>query len=250
MRNLLRKTDYGSSSVVTNTLGNRLFFYGPPKIGLTTFAQGFSNVEFVCFNNPHLSQLKVPGVNVETMDEFRIWIKDAYNNPTRSTYVFDNFDGFQDVLAADIALKANIPNINCLEYGSGFFDAIILFKKILKTLDRLVTKGHSLVFLGHSTTIPYKTFAFPDIIRHIPDCYIKNHKLEDVATLLCNWVDGIFYVNHYEESNKAISQDPWCWVSSSPFHLAGNRFNIKLIMELDARIIENTIKQNRTYKWI
>ena len=45
---------------VGNRIGDRLFFYGPPKIGLTTFAQGFTNTQFVCFNNPHLSKLKIP----------------------------------------------------------------------------------------------------------------------------------------------------------------------------------------------
>lgn len=218
------------------SLGNRLFFYGPPKIGLTTFAQQLTNVEFVSFNNPHLSQLKVKSCFVETMAEFKIWLKEACNNQTLSTYVFDHFDGFQDMIALDIALNAGVPNINRKEFGVGFFDAIVLFKKILKGLDMVIAKGHTVVILGHSTMIPFKVLAM-DIQRFIPDCYIKNHKSEDVATILCNWVDGIFFVNG--DDNRL------CFSYPSDSFLAGNRLNLQPVFELDAQKIESAINYSK-----
>lgn len=224
---------------VGNRIGDRLFFYGPPKIGLTTFAQGFTNTQFVCFNNPHLSKLKIPSCNIETMDEFRIWFKEAYNTSETATYVFDNFDGFQDVIATEIALKSNVPNINCREFQSGFFDAICLFKKILTTFDKLIERGHTLVFLGHSTIIPYKTIEYSDIVRHIPASYIKNHKGEDIATILCNWVDGIFFVDLNNQSTV-------CYPFISPFFLSGTRFEkLRDIMALDAKTIEYWINYSK-----
>lgn len=234
-------------------LGDKLFFYGPPKIGLTTFAQEFTNAHMVCFNNPHLSKLKVKSSCIETMDEFRIWFKEAYNNQERTTYVFDTFDGFQDVIASEVSLKAGVEHINCKDYASGFFDATQLFKKILKTLDMLISCGHSLVFLGHSTTIPYKTIDMVDTVRHIPFSYIKNHKGEDVSTHLCNWVDGIFFVNICDRidnpnlftNEKMNSIDRWIYPIPSPFFSAGNRLGLNKIEALDAKSLEYWINYNK-----
>ncbi len=233
-------TSENSTHIPTSTLGYRLFFYGPSKIGLTTFAQGFSEANYVCFNNPHLSQLKVKSCNIETMDEFRIWIKEAYKNPVLSTYVFDNFDGFQDVLCQDIASKAGVNNINHLDYGFGFFEAIMLFKKVLTTLNKLITKGHNIVFLGHSMIIASKIMDTVDSMKYTPKSYITHHKGENIGEILCNWVDGIFFVNLLENSSDAV-----CYTSISPFHLAGNRFNIKGILELDANQIESRINYSK-----
>lgn len=230
-----------TDDIQPRTPGNRLFFYGAPKIGLTKFAQEFTNPQFVCFNNPHLSQLKVKSQNIETMDEFKIWIKEAKSNKESTTYIFDNFDGFQDIIAADICLKSNVPNINCREFQSGFFDAICLFKKILTMLDKISLKGHNFVFLGHSTHIPYKTNENSDIIRHVPSSYIKNHKGEDIVNILCNWVDGIFFV---DLNNKSIV----CYPFVSPYFLAGTRFeNLKEIMTLDAKSIEYSINYSKGF---
>lgn len=225
--------------------GNRMFFYGPPKIGLTTFSKGFTNPEYVCFFNPHIADLSEKAYNIENISELGIVIKEALQNDIPTTYIFDNLSGLEDIIAAHISKKMEVPHINAKEYGIGFFEATVLFKKLLLKFDLLSEKGHSLVFLGHSTALPYKMID-KDIIRHIPKTYLKNHKGEDVSDLLCNWVDGIFYVNHPENYDASIHkiQIPLCFSFPSCFWLAGNRFGIKEVLSLEAKSIEFNIKHN------
>lgn len=210
------------------TKGIRLFMYGPPKCGLTSFAKNFcelnkdlleeaqKNAQVISFN----TCLEENAIN--SLDNLKELIKIIKKTEIPTLYFFDGLDGLEDIIARDVAQRLEVPHINAKEYAVGFFEATVCFKNILLALEKLVKQGHSFVFLGHSIEIPTKTSFLLDIMKSIPFCSLKNHKGEDVATLLTNWCDGLLFMRS-EDQLDSMTRREMIYPYGTSFWLAGNR---------------------------
>ena len=172
----------------------RIVLLGVEKIGKSTFAAGSDNPIFLPIKGEEgvddLDVAKFP--RAETFDDVlqavRTLIKEDHEF---KTFIIDSVSALEPVIWAKLCEEDNVDSIELYQkgFGKGYTAAANKMRDLMEGLDRLRSKGISVILIGH-----VKVKRFDDPLGASFDQYQFDLN-ERIQLALQRWADSILFAN-------------------------------------------------------
>jgi hypothetical protein len=172
----------------------RIVLLGVEKIGKSTFAAGADNPIFLPIKGEEgvddLDVAKFP--RAETFDDVlaavRTLIKEDHEF---KTFIIDSVSALEPVIWAKLCEEDNVDSIELYQkgFGKGYTAAANKMRDLMEGLDRLRSKGISVILIGH-----VKVKRFDDPLGASFDQYQFDLN-ERIQLALQRWADSILFAN-------------------------------------------------------
>ena len=213
----------------------RIVLLGVEKIGKSTFAAGAESVIFLPIKGEEgvddLDVAKFP--RAETFDDVleavTTLIRDEHEY---KTFVIDSASALEPVIWSKLCEEANCDSIEKVGggYGKGYIEAANKWRSLMDGLDRLRSKGISVILIGH-----VKVKRFDDPLGASFDQY-QFDLHEKVHLALQRWADSILFANSEtivktedvgfnkeKKTGKDLTGARWLFTQKRPGHPGGGR---------------------------
>jgi phage nucleotide-binding protein len=208
----------------------RIFIYGVPGIGKTTFAAQFPAPVFICTEDG-AGELDIDRFSiVSNLDQFDTYLEKVRTEEhSYRTLVIDSVDWLQGLIFDKVAEDAGKTSFSEIGYGKGFEAAVEEISKITDKLDSIMyTRSMTIVLVGHTTVKTYNNPNGENYDRYQPDLHPK------VMAPLVEWADLVGFVNYDTYTKKDASGDVKAqgsgtrtlYVEERPAYVAKNRYHI------------------------
>lgn len=213
----------------------RIVLLGVEKIGKSTFAAGAESVIFLPIKGEEgvddLDVAKFP--RAETFDDVleavTTLIRDEHEY---KTFVIDSASALEPVIWSNLCEESNCDSIEKVGggYGKGYIEAANKWRSLMDGLDRLRSKGISVILIGH-----VKVKRFDDPLGASFDQY-QFDLHEKVHLALQRWADSILFANSEtivktedvgfnkeKKTGKDLTGARWLFTQKRPGHPGGGR---------------------------
>lgn len=213
----------------------RIVLLGVEKIGKSTFAAGAESAIFLPIKGEEgvddLDVAKFP--RAETFDDVleavTTLIRDEHDY---KTFVIDSASALEPVIWAKLCEESNCDSIEKVGggYGKGYIEAANKWRSLMEGLDRLRSKGISVILIGH-----VKVKRFDDPLGASFDQY-QFDLHEKVHLALQRWADSILFANSEtivktedvgfnkeKKTGKDLTGARWLFTQKRPGHPGGGR---------------------------
>ena len=213
----------------------RIVLLGVEKIGKSTFAAGAESVIFLPIKGEEgvddLDVAKFP--RAETFDDVleavTTLIRDEHEY---KTFVIDSASALEPVIWSKLCEESNCDSIEKVGggYGKGYIEAANKWRSLMDGLDRLRSKGISVILIGH-----VKVKRFDDPLGASFDQY-QFDLHEKVHLALQRWADSILFANSEtivktedvgfnkeKKTGKDLTGARWIFTQKRPGHPGGGR---------------------------
>ena len=213
----------------------RIVLLGVEKIGKSTFAAGSDNPIFLPIKGEEgvddLDVAKFP--RAETFDDVlaavRTLIKEDHEF---KTFIIDSVSALEPVIWAKLCEEDNVDSIELYQkgFGKGYTAAANKMRDLMEGLDRLRSKGISVILIGH-----VKVKRFDDPLGASFDQY-QFDLHEKVHLALQRWADSILFANSEtvvksedvgfnkkKKTGKDIAGTRYLFTQKQPGHPGGGR---------------------------
>ena len=213
----------------------RIVLLGVEKIGKSTFAAGAESAIFLPIKGEEgvddLDVAKFP--RDETFDDVleavTTLIRDEHEY---KTFVIDSASALEPVIWAKLCEESNCDSIEKVGggYGKGYIEAANKWRSLMDGLDRLRSKGISVILIGH-----VKVKRFDDPLGASFDQY-QFDLHEKVHLALQRWADSILFANSEtivktedvgfnkeKKTGKDLTGARWLFTQKRPGHPGGGR---------------------------
>jgi len=213
----------------------RIVLLGVEKIGKSTFAAGADNPIFLPIKGEEgvddLDVAKFP--RAETFDDVlqavRTLIKEDHEF---KTFIIDSASALEPVIWSKLCEESNCESIEKVGggYGKGYIEAANKWRDLMEGLDRLRSKGISVILIGH-----VKVKRFDDPLGASFDQY-QFDLHEKVHLALQRWADSILFANSEtvvksedvgfnkkKKTGKDIAGTRYLFTQKQPGHPGGGR---------------------------
>lgn len=208
----------------------RIFIYGVPGIGKTTYAAKFPKPVFICTEDG-AGELEIDRFPiVQNLDQFTAHLNSvAKGEHDYKTLVIDSVDWLQGIIFDKVAEESGKPSFADIPYGKGFDAAVEKIGTITDTLDTIMYTRHmSIVLVGHSTVKTYNNPDGENYDRYQPDLHQK------ILAPIVEWADLVGFVNYDIYTKKDSSGDikaqgsgaRTLYLEQRPAYVAKNRYHI------------------------
>ena len=171
----------------------KLFLYGEPYTGKTTFASKFPN-PLILSTDGNYKFLTTPALDVNNLTDWKELIDVlAKKDNDYETIIIDVVDHLIDMVRDDILSAYNITHESDLPHGKGWH---MVKKPIYTILRKIVALPYNIIFIGHSQHYTETDRIGRDI------SYINSSLSEKVSNVIKGLVDGTFYVAKETEKEK------------------------------------------------
>jgi hypothetical protein len=135
-------------------LNLRLFLYGPPKIGKSTFCAGMPDAVFAA-TEPGLNNLSVFQAPIASWKDFLQFCGEIAGGKHQfKTVIIDTIDRLYRLCETHVCESLNIITPEDMNYGKGRAKVNAEFFRVM---DRLTSLPYGLVFTSHAVTKEVKT---------------------------------------------------------------------------------------------
>ena len=213
----------------------RIVLLGVEKIGKSTFAEGAESAIFLPIKGEEgvddLDVAKFP--RAETFDDVleavTTLIRDEHEY---KTFVIDSASALEPVIWSKLCEESNCDSIEKVGggYGKGYIEAANKWRSLMDGLDRLRSKGISVILIGH-----VKVKRFDDPLGASFDQY-QFDLHEKVHLALQRWADSILFANSEtivktedvgfnkeKKTGKDLTGARWIFTQKRPGHPGGGR---------------------------
>lgn len=213
----------------------RIVLLGVEKIGKSTFAAGAESAIFLPIKGEEgvddLDVAKFP--RAETFDDVleavTTLIRDEHEY---KTFVIDSASALEPVIWSKLCEESNCDSIEKVGggYGKGYIEAANKWRSLMDGLDRLRSKGISVILIGH-----VKVKRFDDPLGASFDQY-QFDLHEKVHLALQRWADSILFANSEtivktedvgfnkeKKTGKDLTGARWIFTQKRPGHPGGGR---------------------------
>jgi len=213
----------------------RIVLLGVEKIGKSTFAAGAESAIFLPIKGEEgvddLDVAKFP--RAETFDDVleavTTLIRDEHEY---KTFVIDSASALEPVIWSKLCEESNCDSIEKVGggYGKGYIEAANKWRSLMDGLDRLRSKGISVILIGH-----VKVKRFDDPLGASFDQY-QFDLHEKVHLALQRWADSILFANSEtivktedvgfnkeKKTGKDLTGARWLFTQKRPGHPGGGR---------------------------
>jgi hypothetical protein len=213
----------------------RIVLLGVEKIGKSTFAAGAESAIFLPIKGEEgvddLDVAKFP--RAETFDDVLAAVTTLIREEhDYKTFVIDSASALEPVIWAKLCEEANCDSIEKVGggYGKGYIEAANKWRSLMEGLDRLRSKGISVILIGH-----VKVKRFDDPLGASFDQY-QFDLHEKVHLALQRWADSILFANSEtivkteevgfnkeKKTGKDLTGARWLFTQKRPGHPGGGR---------------------------
>jgi hypothetical protein len=220
----------------------RAIIYGTPKIGKTTLASQFPKAVVIDLNHgnegilcvTHPEQIYLFKDLITTINEYR-------TDPDHSfrTLVVDSLTEIEQMIFTQVCQDHKKSCIEDIGYAKGYKFALSYWLQLIDALDALRSqRSMGIVLVGHSRLEKVDHPELETFKRYVPD-------VDPLASgLLTRWVDMILFAFHEillmdedigfnKKKHHSRSGRRLLATVEKAAHLAGNRYGLPPIMELD-----------------
>ena len=174
----------------------RVGIYGTEGVGKTTFASRFPGAVFIDTegSTKHMDVARFDAP--EGLGDVITQINYVFSHPKQfGTLVIDTVDWLEKLIFQSVCAEKKIQNIEDLGYGKGYVYAKQIMQQLLELLDKVAAKGIHVVLVCHSMI---RKFEQPDEMGSY-DRYMLKLNEKNIAPLVKEWVDALFFVNYKTE---------------------------------------------------
>jgi hypothetical protein len=213
----------------------RIVLLGVEKIGKSTFAAGAESAIFLPIKGEEgvddLDVAKFP--RAETFDDVLAAVTTLIREEhDYKTFVIDSASALEPVIWAKLCEESNCDSIEKVGggYGKGYIEAANKWRSLMDGLDRLRSKGISVILIGH-----VKVKRFDDPLGASFDQY-QFDLHEKVHLALQRWADSILFANSEtivkteevgfnkeKKTGKDLTGARWLFTQKRPGHPGGGR---------------------------
>lgn len=181
----------------------RIFVYGPPKVGKTTFASEAQDPYFVSAEAGHGEMdvkshvfAKVNGrerVHAVTWEELlkACADKDLLGEKCGRTVVFDGFGAMETLCATFVCKRERWNDISTPGYGNGEKALFAEMCKLLTAIEEIWIAGKAIILVAHEKLEKIKNPEGSEYQRHAPALTTVNNA--DVAGKFVGWCDAVLF---------------------------------------------------------
>ena len=166
----------------------RIFVYGPPGVGKSTFASKAPNLLFIPLEDG------VDNLDVCRLDKLETWdeYESALSSLIKQTHDFkwivtDSADWLEKLIFADIVKGQGVKSVGDVPYGRGFEYALAYWQRITNAFDMLRENGVGCIFIGHAETKRHEDPETESFDRFVPRLHKKS------ANHLVEWCDEVLF---------------------------------------------------------
>jgi len=179
----------------------RMFVYGPPGVGKSTFASMAPGSLFIPLEDG------VDNLDVSRLDKLESW--DEYEstlsqlikeNHSFKWIVTDSADWLEKLIFADIVKTQGVKSVGDVAYGRGYEYALGYWQRITNAFDLLRDKGVGCIFIGHAETKRHEDPETESFDRFVPRLHKKS------ANHLVEWCDEVLFAR-FETRVRTVSGD-------------------------------------------
>jgi phage nucleotide-binding protein len=220
----------------------RLFIYGPPGVGKSSFANQFPGVLFADLEGG-LEQIDCARTaKIKTYEEFIEACAYFKTAKEYQTLVIDTIDILEQLIWKKICTDNGVKSIEDVGggFGKGYTLAQSMFLQLLNSLDDL---GKNYIFIAHEQQ---KSVSEPD--KPAFDKYvIKMHQKS--ASLITARVDAVLFssweirVNAAQEKASSTGRRI-CITQESAACVSKNRFGLETIEEMNKNLVDKIVNFN------
>lgn len=165
--------------------------YGPEGVGKSSFGAGAPKPIFVGAEDGtaqlDVARFPAPETWEDVLDVPRVLMRDAHDY---QTVVFDTLDWIEPLIWKAVCDRDGFDNIEGYGFGKGYQVALDEWRKLLSSLERLMTtKGMNVVLLAHSWIRPFKNPSGEDFDRYELKIHTK------AAGLVKEWSEAVLFAN-------------------------------------------------------
>lgn len=214
----------------------RIFMYGEPKVGKSTFANGAPNAIFLDLEGG-LDALETSHIRITSLAKFDEAL-DALIEQEHDfkTLVIDSADWLEKLIHEDICSRAKASSITdktnqTTAYGNGYIVSRNMLSRYLAKLDSIREKKNIAIILIAHTIV--RKMEQPDTESY--DSFVI--KMHDKASSLCTeWADILAFARQKTLVNpdkKASVGERVLILSDTKYATVGNRYNLPREVPLD-----------------
>jgi hypothetical protein len=214
----------------------RIFIYGEPKVGKSTFCSQAPNPLFLDIEGG-LDAIETNHVRINSLQEFDEALDAVLNQEHGfNTLVIDSVDWLEKLIHTDICEKAKASSITdkrnqTTAYGNGYIMAQNAMRAYLAKLDAIRdAKGMAILMIGHSMV---RKMEQPDSEAY--DSFVV--KMHDKATAAVQeWCDVMAFARLKTMTNsdgKASAGKRVLVMADTKYAVVGNRYNLPKEISLD-----------------
>lgn len=166
----------------------RVFIYGVPKVGKSTFAAGAPSPIFLGADagteQLDVHRLPQPETWEEAIEAIRLIAKEPNDY---QTLVVDPLNWLEPLLWAYLCRTNNWKDIEAPGFGKGYNAAVDQWRTFAAELERVWTAGKNIVLVAHSSVSSFKNPEGADFDRYTP----AMHKA--AWPVFTGWVDAVLF---------------------------------------------------------
>lgn len=225
----------------------RIYAYGPPKVGKTTFAAGFPGAFILQIEDgaEELDVARTPLLKTydDVVDVMKYLIFEEHDH---KTIVIDSVDWLEHRINEHICQEGGVDTISKYDggYGAGFTRAAEMFNDVLRGLDRLAKeRGCHVVLIAHAVLKARKDPLNESFDEWVPSVGKKINalceewsKLIGFAEYKTSVVKGKDGVRRGAKSKRILR------VGVAGGHVGGNRYGLEGSLPLEADAVLGAIQ--------
>jgi len=174
----------------------KIGIYGPEGVGKTTLASMFPGVVFIDTEGSTVHMDVARFDPPQSMKDVRAAISYVADHPDQfGTLAIDTIDALEKLLFREVCEEKGIRNIEDIGYGKGYVYAKQNMQQLLELLDKVAERGIHVALVCHSMI---RKFEQPDEMGSY-DRYMLKLNEKNIAPLVKEWVDALFFVNYKTE---------------------------------------------------
>jgi hypothetical protein len=176
----------------------RVFIYGQPGVGKSTFASQAPDCVFLPIEDGLNDIDCVRTEQIQSWPDFLNIMRELMNEEHKFKWVaVDSVDWLEKLIFDDICKANSVKSIANIPYGNGYKMLYVYWKKVTDGFDILRKKGVNVLMLGHSMT---KRRDDPETESF--DCFVpRMHELS--ANHLVEYADEVLFAR-FESNIKTV----------------------------------------------
>lgn len=185
----------------------RICVYGVPGIGKTTFAaHSYAPVFIECEQSLDKIQGELAAEGIKpgrwpekpaNLDDFKQMV-DALGREEHpfGTLVVDTLESLERLIWADVCAAKHVRNIDEIDFGKGYTEAITHWTELLALLDHLrLAKGMAIILISHARTLTFKSPLSEGYDRYTLSIHDGSEKIGSARRVVTGWCDHVLFAN-------------------------------------------------------